>query len=373
MKYRFLLYISYSYSIPIGNPIETEIKRRGYEVKWFSDEPDGSHALEGKENALHSIKEVLDFNPHILLVSTDNVPDFIPGLKVQIFHGFLTFKRPEKGHSEAHFRVRGFFDLYCTQGPNTTEPFKALAKRNGYFDVIETGWSKVDPLFVVNQTKSLSSKVILIASTFTRRLSLAYNEDIFDEIKRLSASGKYNFKMVLHPKLPAEIKNKWQSLNGSHFKFYDTTDLVPLFLKSDLLLADTTSAIQEFLLLINPVVAFRHTIKHKYLCHVDQVSELEYNIDQALEFSSELKAHIQNFVADLHPYIDGKSSERVIDASIDFLHKDKSYLRSKPINLWRKYLLRKKLNYFTLKSFNSALTIPKDHQTTSHTSIHSND
>ena len=30
----------------------------------------------------------------------------------------------EKNNKFAHFRVRGFFDLYCTQGPNTTNGFK---------------------------------------------------------------------------------------------------------------------------------------------------------------------------------------------------------------------------------------------------------
>lgn len=373
MNYRFLFYISYSYSIPIGNPLEKEILSRGYQVKWFSDEPDGAQILADKDNVLNSIQEVMSYNPHILLVSTDYVPDFLPGLKVQIFHGFLTYKRPEKGNSEAHFRVRGFFDLYCTQGPNTTGPFKALSQRKGHFEVIETGWSKVDPLFLHKKRDEVTSKVVLIASTFTKRLSLAYNEDVFNEIKRLSETGKYQFKMVLHPKVPEDIKAKWQSLNGSHYKFYNTTDLAPLFLKSDILLADTTSAIQEFLLQIKPVVTFRHTIKHPYLCHAEQASELEQRIDQALGFSNDLKALIQDFVANLHPYTDGKSSERVIDASIDFLHKDKSYMQPKPLNLWRKYLMRKKLNYFTFKSYNRALTIPRDQISNPQNSIRPND
>ena len=35
--YKFLIYISYSYSIPIGKPLQEEIERRGYEVFWFSE------------------------------------------------------------------------------------------------------------------------------------------------------------------------------------------------------------------------------------------------------------------------------------------------------------------------------------------------
>ena len=36
MNYRFLIYINHSYAIPIGSPLQEEIKKRGYEVKWFS-------------------------------------------------------------------------------------------------------------------------------------------------------------------------------------------------------------------------------------------------------------------------------------------------------------------------------------------------
>ena len=45
MQYKFLIYISYSYAVPIGNPLEVEIKRRGYKVFWFSDLENGHRAI----------------------------------------------------------------------------------------------------------------------------------------------------------------------------------------------------------------------------------------------------------------------------------------------------------------------------------------
>ena len=357
MQYKFLIYISYSYAITIGNPLEKEIESRGYSIKWFADLEDGKKSIVHKSNRLNTIKEVIDFEPDIVLAATDDVPDFITGLKVQIFHGFLAYKRPEKKTGEAHFRIRGFFDLYCTQGPSTTQGFNRQKKPNSFFEVIQTGWSKVDPLFPI-QAKA-NTKTIMIASTFTQRLSLAYNDDVFNEIKRLSENGIFNFIMVLHPKLPDHLKEKWQTLNGVNFKFHDTTDLIPLFKDSDILFADTTSAIQEFLLQKKPVVTFNHTFQHNYLLHVNAAEALEKTFNYALTYPSALLENIEPFLQELHPYFDGKSSQRVIDATISYAHKDKSHLKSKPLNLIRKYKIRKRLNYFTFTSYNKPFTISK--------------
>ncbi|MEP3836354.1 MAG: CDP-glycerol glycerophosphotransferase family protein [Algibacter sp.] len=356
MGYKFLIYISYSYAIPIGNPLEQEILKRGYEIKWFSDVDNKNPELNNKKNVLKNIREVINYEPDIVLAATDDVPDFISGIKVQIFHGFLSFKRPEKNNVEAHFRIRGFFDLYCTQGPSTTNGFKLQQAKHPHFDIVETGWSKVDPLFPLKAKDKTKKPTIFIASTFTKRLSLAYNDAVFNEIKTLSKQGNYNFSMVMHPKLPEELKTKWQSLNSENFTFFDTTNLIPLFKQSDIMFADTTSAIQEFLLQKKPVVTFNHTFNHNYIVNITETSAIESAFEKALTYPSDLIENIDAFVNNLHPYFDGKSSERVIRATIDFLHKNKNHLKKKPLNLIRKYKIRKRLNFFTFKSFNKAFT-----------------
>jgi len=357
--YRFLIYISYSYALPIGNPLEKEILKRKYDVKWFSDTNDGKHALKSKDNVLNKIEDVINYKPDIILTATDNVPDFINAVKVQIFHGFFAEKRPTGNNKFKHFGIRGFFDLYCTQGPNTTGPFSQLAKKKKFFEVVETGWSKVDSLFPLESKSNDKLPNIFIASTFTERLSLAHNDAVFQEIKRISKTGKYHFNMVLHPKIPIEIVNKWKSLSDAYFTFYNTTDLIPLFKKADIMFADTTSAIQEFLLQIKPVVTFNHTIEHDYLLNVKNAEMIEATFDKALTYPESLLNYIKAYVSQLHPFNDGLSSKRVIDAAIDFLSKDKGHLKPKPFNLIRKYKIRKKLNYFTLKSYNKAYTKTK--------------
>lgn len=357
MNYKFLIYISYSYALPIGIPLEKEILKRGYTVKWFADIGDGKKAIQAKNNALQTINDVLDYKPDIVLTATDSVPDFITGLKVQVFHGFNAQKRPSKKNVFSHFRLRGFFDLYCTQGPSTTKGFKAQQTKHPYFEVIETGWSKVDPLFPIE--KKEKTNTVMIASTFTESLSLAYNDDIYQEVKRLSNQGVFNFIMVLHPKMPEAIVSKWKSISNDNFKFHNTTDLIPLYKQADIMFADTTSAIQEFLLQKKPVVTFKHTFKHDYLIHLENPYDLENSLKKALSYPEQLIKNITQFLNDLHPYFDGKSSKRIIDASIMQLHKDKSELKNKPLNLVRKYKMRKRLNHFTFKSYNKPFTITK--------------
>ncbi|WP_159021320.1 CDP-glycerol glycerophosphotransferase family protein [Formosa sp. L2A11] len=358
MSYNFLIYISYSYAVPIGKPLEKEINRRGHTVFWYSDLEDGKKALKEKNNLFIDIKDVVKYKPDIVLTATNDVPDFISGLKVQIFHGFNAEKRPEKKNTFTHFRIRGFFDLYCTQGPTTTKGFLEQQKKNNHFEVIETGWSKVDPIFPLSQMAQSTPPVVMIATTFTERLSLAYNDAVYNEIERLSTHGIFNFIMVLHPKLPDAIKKKWKKLNGEYFTYHDTTDLIPLFKISDIMFSDTTSAIQEFLIQKKPVVTFNHTFNHNYLINITDAEAIEPSINSALTKPKTLIDNINTLVNNIHPYFDGKSSMRIIDASISFLHKDKSYLKNKPLNLIRKYKIRKRLGYFTLKSFNTHYTIP---------------
>ncbi|MCK8481980.1 CDP-glycerol glycerophosphotransferase family protein [Psychroserpens algicola] len=357
MQYKFLIYISYSYAIPIGNPLEIEISNRGDQVQWFSDYEDGKKALQNKANVLDTIEAVIEYQPHIVLTATDDVPDFISGLKVQIFHGFFAQKRPEGNDKFAHFRIRGFFDLYCTQGPTATSGFNEQQKKQPHFEVIETGWSKVDPLFPITEKAIQEVPTIMIASTFTKRLSLAYHDDVYNEIKRLSQTGDYNFIMVLHPKLPQELKDKWKSLNGKHFTYHDTTDLIPLFKKADIMFADTTSAIQEFLLQKKPVVTYNHTFNHEYLINITEANAIESAFKKGISRPEQLLIHIDRFINQLHPYFDGKSSKRVVEGCIAFLHKDKSHLKNKPLNLIRKYKIRKRLGHFTLKSYSKPFTI----------------
>lgn len=333
-------------------PLDIEIKKRGYEIKWFADEEETKLLFPKEIDELKSVQDMVDYQPDIVLTITDNVPDFVTGLKVQIFHGF----NPDKRDINHHFNIRGFFDLYCTQGPSTTQVFLSEKEKHPHFEVVETGWSKMDTLFPLKDKKSSDKPTILIASTFSHRLSLALKEPVFEEIKRLSVTEKYHFDMVLHPKLPEATKEKWQALEGENFTYHNTTNLNPLFKKADLMLSDTTSAIQEFMLTGKPIVTIEHHRPNKALIDVTDPKKIEDKIDYALEYPVETIKEINRIATENHPYTDGKSSERVVDTCILHLHKDKSNLKKKPLNLVRRYKIRKKLQFFTLKGSREAFT-----------------
>ena len=338
---KFLIYISQPYSIPIGRPLQNEIEKRGYLVKWFCDEEETKQHLSTNEALLNSVEEVLAFKPNVVLVASNVVPNFFSGIKVQVFHGFSVGKRSE---SKGHFNIRGLFDLYCTQGPNTTKPFEELQKKHKHFEVVETGWSKVDPLFPLEENRVHSKPTIMISSTFTTRLSLAKNSTVVEEIERLSKLGKWNFIAVLHPKMEKEIVEQFKSFQNENFTFYDTTELIPLFKQADVMLSDTTSAITEFVLQKKPVVTINNNQPAPHMINIQTAKEIEKSLEFALSKPAEIMSELDRFIEKTHPYHDGESSKRVIDACLDFLeHKE---VKRKPLNLIRHYKIRKKLGYF---------------------------
>ncbi|RLA64192.1 MAG: CDP-glycerol glycerophosphotransferase [Epsilonproteobacteria bacterium] len=340
---RFLIYISQAYSIPIGRPLQKEIENRGYKVKWFCDEEETQISFSAKEDVLLSVKDVMKYTPDVVLTVSNVVPDFFPGIKVQIFHGFSVGKRSE---SKGHFNIRGFFDLYCTQGPTTTKPFKELQKKYKYFEVVETGWSKMDPMFPLEEKNVPVLATIMISSTFSTRLSLAKNPEVLKEIERLAKSAKWKFIAVLHPKMEKEVVEKFKSLENDYFTFYDTVDLIPLFRKADVMLSDTTSAITEFVLQRKPVVTINNNKPASYMINISKVDELEDALEYALTKPVDIMKHIDEFIKETHPSRDGKSSQRVIDACLNFLEHAK--IKRKPLNLIRRYKIRKKLKYFKI-------------------------
>lgn len=345
---RYLLYVSELYALAVLRPLEAAIRREGGTAAWFFDGPGREYLREG-ERRLSTVGEVRAFDPQAIFVPGNWVPDFFPGAKVEVFHGFSVGKRSaERGH----FRIRGLFDLYCTQGSTTTPQFRALAARYGHFHVEETGWPKVDPLFSTPPREPGRDLVgwekprplVLYASTFTPELSSA--RELCATIGRLAGTGRFNWLVTLHPKMAEEVVQAYRALAGPHLRFVSTDDVIPLLQAADVMVSDTSSIVFEFLLLHKPVVTLRNARPGPQLIDIRNPDELPAALARALERPAELARAIVEFADAIHPYRDGRSSERVLAAARGFLARSRAGLRPKPLNLWRKLRLRQALRYY---------------------------
>ena len=130
---RYLFYISQNYSFAILRPLQEVIRARGHDVVWFVEgDKVNVDFFRTDEHRLLSVAEIQVYQPDAVFVPGNVVPSFISGIKVGVFHGFNSGKKNRKG-KEDHFTIRGSFDLYCTQGPNTSETFIELAEQYGFF------------------------------------------------------------------------------------------------------------------------------------------------------------------------------------------------------------------------------------------------
>ncbi|ATC81113.1 CDP-glycerol glycerophosphotransferase family protein [Pseudoalteromonas sp. A3] len=344
---KYLMYISQNYSYAILRPLQAQILAHGGEVRWFlAGNEVNPDFLDDDEKRLNSIPATQKWNPDLVFIPGNIVPSFIPGKKVAVFHGFNSGKLNRRG-KEDHFNIRGCFDLYCTQGPNTTTKFKELARQYGFFKVVETGWPTLDPLFSNTLNNPYVNNdprpTLLICSTFSRNLSLA--PKLYEQIKQFSLQGKWRILMQFHPKMPQEWVDKYKALNNKNLTFIETDNVIPLLKAADIMLCDTSSVLLMFLLLRKPVVTFRNQKPQPHLINVTEADKIEAAIEHALTRPKNLMQHIENYCLDIHPYSDGKSSLRVLNAANEFLHKSDK-LKPKPINIIRSFKMRKDLKYW---------------------------
>lgn len=337
-KRKFLLYGSERYALAILRPIQEAIRARGDEAAWFFDGPGGNDLVQGE--TLLDVAGVRHWRPDAVLTPGNHLPHFFPGAKVEVFHGFDAGK-------PRHIYIRGFFDLYCTTGPRDTAQFRALAEDLGHFSVAETGWPKLDPFMrrIAGPVPPVRDvPVILYHSTFSPSWSAA--ETLAGEVERLSRDGRWRWIVTFHPKMAAETVAKFKAMQNEHLAFAENDNILDLFPEADMMCSDTSSALSEFLLTGKPVVTFRNRRPGPQLIDIDDPADFEPAIVRALSRPPELMAAIRGFGDAIHPWRDGRSSERVLAAVDDFLDRGGRNRKRKPINLWRKFKLRRRIGYW---------------------------
>ena len=343
---KYLFYISENYSFQVLRPLQSEILRQGGEVAWFVEDKHVNFSFfKSNERILKTIDEAIAFNPLAVFVPGNMVPSFVPGLKVGIFHGFVGFKKRKKDNLNYHFIIRDCFDLYCTHGKSSTATFQELAEKHKHFQVIETGYCKMDPYFLdTSAEKQANNKpVILFSSTFSPRMSQALA--LLPYIQELSHNLKWKWKVTFHPKMAQETVAAYKRIEHDNLEFVETDDLSPHLIEADLMLGDNSSMITDYLLLRKPVVTVNNEAPTSYLHNINDASQLESAIEHGLSRPASLMNAINEFGQYTHPYTDGKSSQRVLEAveqALANMHK----MKKKPRNIIRNLKARKKFGYW---------------------------
>lgn len=333
----YLLFASHSYAFAILRPLQDEIRRRGDDTAWWLEYscPD---LLQDGEKRLYNLRQVKDYHPLAIIAPGNWVYPFFPGIKVQVFHGYPMAKRIEA--IDDHFTLRGFWDIYCTQGPSSTPYFTKLANQKRYFRIYETGWCKADTFFAPDAAVEPHRErpCILYAPTFSKGISSAYI--MASVIDNLAQTQNWDWVITFHPILLNDNKliAQYQQLANKHdnVNFIRINNGVETFRLTDVMLCDSSSLIVEYLMMHKPVVTFRNTHPGPHLIDVTATDMIGSAIALALTRPQALMDAIENYTAYHEAHRDGHNAARVLDAIDDFNLNYRNLMPHKPLNLYRK-------------------------------------
>lgn len=320
---RFVLFCQNPYAFGILEPIMQVLKEKGHDYLWFiTDNLIGKFPYPS-EPVISEIEELKKYSSDAIFCPGNEVLHFVRGVKVQVFHGLA-------GEKKSHFKIRHYFDLYLTQGPYFTEKFNHLKKKYRDFQVVETGWSKLD-IYSKNNSrfekekkellqKFSASKMLLYAPTFSPSLTSA--PSLLTEIEELSKNREYLILVKFHDLMSSEVADSYRSLAQKipNLIVEEEPNIIKFLIMADLMISDTSSVVYEFLLLNKPVITFKNNSANvrweDSKKHEDLVKKVQENL-QKDPFKSQRKKIIEAY----HPYNDGLSSLRMVEAVEDYIKK----------------------------------------------------
>lgn len=340
---KVVLFCQHPYEIGILEALQTACKENGDNYIWFLMKrvenlfpfPDEPHTT--------SLGEIAKFKADVIFAPGNTLPYYLRGLKVQVFHGLA-------GEKKSHFKIRGFFDAYFTQGPYFTKRFEQLKAEHQDFEVAETGWPKFD-IFSRNKKKYDIEKLailkehdakIMVLFAPTHNANMISAPHLLDEFKKLSENRDFLTIVKFHSETGPEIIEKYKEA------FKDTPNLVistegninKLLMMADVLVSDTSSVVYEFQFLDKPVLTFKTQATNVLWDDSEDYANLEEKIKENLEIDR-FGANRKKIIADYHPYDDGNSSLRMLAAA-------KKIITEKGVPKKRKVPLGKKIRIFKL-------------------------
>lgn len=337
---RICLFCEHKYAVSILEPIQIAAdKEGGHDVLWFVDARHiPGFPLKDKVRYTNSIQDVYDFSPEASFCPGNIMPYYLPGVKIEIFHGYASEKKD-------HWVIRRYFDTYFTQGPYFTKGFERLAKKYKDFEVLETGWPRQDWIFENLHTfdsqreeylkRYGKSKVVLYAPTFSPSLtSLPYMRE---SLRDFAQNEDVVVLLKFHPLTAQKYIDEYRQLADEveNIVWIDDFNVTKYMLMSDVMISDTSSTIYEFLLLDKPVITLRAVAKDQYWRNMQQTEELRQAYSDVL--NDDKYTELRRWVIDNYdPYLDGKVGERMLEGARDFIRRH-GVPKYRKLNLWRVY------------------------------------
>jgi CDP-ribitol ribitolphosphotransferase / teichoic acid ribitol-phosphate polymerase len=337
-----ILFCMNPYSFGILEPVMQVLKEKNHEFIWFI-RPEILDKFPYQEQRFTSkIEDLVRFNSDAIFVPGNEVPHYLRGVKTQVFHGLA-------GEKKGHFRIRNYFDLYLTQGPYFTRWFSEAAVKYKDFEVVETGWPKLDvygkelhkydSVKLTLLKKSKAKKIILYAPTFSPSLTSAPH--LLTQIEELAKSKEYLIVIKFHDLMAEDLIDSYKKLSMSfeNVLFIEERNIIKYLLIADLMISDTSSVVYEFLLLDKPVITFKN-------------NSLAIKWDNQLLFSGLVKRVAENLLKDpfkqqrlkilneYHPYTDGNSAKRMVGAVEEYI-KTNGVPEKRLISWFRRYKINK--------------------------------
>lgn len=95
-----VLFCEQKYAISILNPLQEEAaKNQEHQILWYVHQKNiPEFPLDGRVKWTSSIQEIYDFHPEVIFIPCNIVPYYLPGIKIQIFHGYAAEKKRPLGY-----------------------------------------------------------------------------------------------------------------------------------------------------------------------------------------------------------------------------------------------------------------------------------
>ena len=337
-----ILFCMNPYSFGILEPVMQVLKEKNHEFIWFIRPAILEKFPYQDQRFTSKIEDLVRFKSDAIFVPGNEVPHYLRGVKTQVFHGLA-------GEKKGHFRIRNYFDLYLTQGPYFTKWFSKAATRYKDFNVVQTGWSKLDVYGkalhkydsdkLALLKKSKAKKIILYAPTFSPSLTSAPH--LLTQIEELAKSKEYLVMIKFHDLMAEDMIDSYKKLSMSfeNVLFIEERNIIKYLLIADLMISDTSSVVYEFLLLDKPVITFKN-------------NSLAINWDNQLSFDGLVNRVAENLLEDpfkqqrlkilneYHPYTDGNSAKRMVGAVEEYI-KTNGVPEKRLISWFRRYKINK--------------------------------